>query len=49
MRRLFRVLFAGSTLWALPVFGADLRIGLAADVTSMDPHFLNIAPNINIA
>jgi len=23
-------------------------IGLAADVTSMDPHFLNLQPNVNI-
>src|SRR5712692_7231529 len=49
MRRLLRILVAGSILWTLPAHGADLRIGLAADVTSMDPHFLNIAPNINIA
>lgn len=28
---------------------ADLKIGLAAEVTSMDPHFLNIAPNIAFA
>ncbi len=49
MRRLLRVLVAGSILWALPAHGTELRIGLAADVTSMDPHFLNIAPNINIA
>ena len=27
---------------------ADLRIALAADVTSVDPHFANIAPNNNI-
>jgi peptide/nickel transport system substrate-binding protein len=49
MHRLLRILVAGSILWALPAHGAELRIGLAADVTSMDPHFLNIAPNINIA
>ena len=49
MRRLLRILFAGSISWALPALGAELRIGLAADVTSMDPHFLAIAPNINIA
>jgi len=49
MRRLLRILVAGSILGALPSQGAELRIGLAADVTSMDPHFLNIAPNINIA
>jgi peptide/nickel transport system substrate-binding protein len=29
--------------------GADLRIGLSADVTSIDPHFVNITPNNNIA
>lgn len=28
---------------------AELRIGLAADVTSLDPQFLNVAPNNNIA
>src|SRR2546421_6646838 len=49
MRYLLRLLVAGSIAWALPVHGAELRVGLAADVTSMDPHFLNIAPNINIA
>ena len=28
---------------------SELRIGLAADVTSLDPHFLNVAPNNNVA
>lgn len=28
---------------------AELRIGMAADVTSIDPHFVNITPNNNIA
>ena len=49
MHRLLRILVAGSILWSLPAHGAELRIGLAADVTSMDPHFLGIAPNINMA
>ena len=49
MRRLLRILVAGSILWVSPLQAAELRIGLAADVTSMDPHFLNIAPNINIS
>ena len=31
-----------------PVQAADLRIALAADVTSVDPHFANITPNSNI-
>ena len=46
MHRVLRILVAGSILWGLPAHGAELRIGLAADVTSMDPHFLGIAPNI---
>lgn len=28
---------------------ADLRIGLAADISSLDPHYLNIAPNNALA
>jgi peptide/nickel transport system substrate-binding protein len=31
------------------VHAADLRIGLAADVTSMDPHFFNAGPNNLVA
>lgn len=34
---------------APPARAAELRIGLAADVTSLDPHFLNVAPNNNAA
>ena len=34
---------------ALSAAAAELRIGLAADVTSLDPHFLNVAPNNNAA
>ena len=34
---------------AQPAAAAELRIGLAADVTSLDPHFLNVAPNNNAA
>lgn len=33
----------------LTAFAADLVIGLSADVTSIDPHVLNAAPNNNIA
>ena len=29
--------------------GADLRIGVSADITSLDPHLTNIAPNNNAA
>ena len=48
------MVFAGSICAALFMLGAssahaaELRVGLAADVTSLDPHFLNVAPN-NIA
>ncbi|MBI5912710.1 MAG: ABC transporter substrate-binding protein [Betaproteobacteria bacterium] len=33
----------------LSAAAAELRIGLGADVTSLDPHFLNLAPNNNAA
>lgn len=33
----------------LSAAAAELRIGLSADVTSLDPHFLNLAPNNNAA
>lgn len=33
----------------LSAAAAELRIGLSADVTSLDPHFLNVAPNNNAA
>src|SRR5882672_116491 len=46
--RLLRALLAASILWACATRAADLRIGVAADVTSMDPHFLNLQPNVNI-
>jgi len=49
MRRLLSILIAGSLLGMGAAHGAELRIGLSADVTSMDPHFLNLAPNNNIA
>lgn len=29
--------------------GAELKIGLAADISSLDPHFLNIGPNIALS
>jgi peptide/nickel transport system substrate-binding protein len=36
--------------WTVSVAGAaDLRLGLAADVTSMDPHFVNLQPNNLVA
>src|SRR5688572_7531284 len=38
----------GALALALSSFAADLTIGLGADVTSMDPHVLNAAPNNSI-
>ena len=32
-----------------PAHAADLRIGMSADVTSIDPHFVNLTPNNNVA
>ncbi len=47
MRRLLAAL--ALALLALPAAAADLMIGLGADVTSLDPHFSNAAPNNSIA
>lgn len=49
MLRLLRILTVPCFLWVAGAGAADLRIGLAADVTSMDPHFLNLQPNANIS
>src|SRR5262252_1778387 len=45
---MIRALLAAATLWMCAAHAAELRIGVAADVTSMDPHFLNIGANNNI-
>jgi peptide/nickel transport system substrate-binding protein len=39
-------IFLSAALGATSALAADLRIGLSADVSSLDPHFVNIAPNI---
>ena len=38
-----------SLVLALPLHAADLAVGLATDVTSLDPHYHNLTPNNNIA
>ncbi len=43
------VLAASMVTWATATRAAELKIGLAADVSSLDPHFVNIAPNIAVA
>jgi peptide/nickel transport system substrate-binding protein len=50
IRRGLGALAVGAALAVLPsAFAADLRIAVAADVTSIDPHFYNLFPNNNIA
>lgn len=46
LRLLLGVALAGVLL---PAWAAELRIGLSSDVTSLDPHFVNIAPNITLS
>jgi peptide/nickel transport system substrate-binding protein len=45
---MIRALLAIAALWISAAHAAELLVGVAADVTSMDPHFLNIQPNNNI-
>lgn len=45
---MLRLLAVVLLLLAAPARAADLRIALAADITSVDPHFANIAPNNNV-
>jgi peptide/nickel transport system substrate-binding protein len=40
---------AASLAFAVPAFAQELKIAVAADVTSIDPHFFNLFPNNNIA
>ncbi len=49
-----RALLAASTLWSLPAgvaaqAGAELKIGLAFEPSSFDPHFHNTTPNKSLA
>src|SRR5512140_3909909 len=49
-RALLAVLLTSAiALSASGVPAADLKIAVAADVTSIDPHFFNLFPNNNIA
>ncbi len=49
-RRAFSVVLAAAAMALAPLAGAaELRIAVAADVTSIDPHFFNLFPNNNIA
>jgi peptide/nickel transport system substrate-binding protein len=43
------LLCAAALAAAGPASGQELRIAVAADVTSIDPHFFNLFPNNNVA
>src|SRR6476646_10052640 len=43
------VTVAVAALLAVPASGEELKIAVAADVTSIDPHFYNLFPNNNMA
>jgi peptide/nickel transport system substrate-binding protein len=43
------VAIAASAAFTTPVASQELKIAVAADVTSVDPHFFNLFPNNNIA
>src|SRR5664279_5311487 len=51
VRRYFLLitLAAAAACAAASAQGADLSIGLAADVTAIDPHYHNVTPNNNVA
>ncbi len=52
MLRRALVLLACALAWAFPSIAphaATLRVGMAADVGSMDPHFANISPNVVVS
>jgi peptide/nickel transport system substrate-binding protein len=45
MRCVRTLLLAGVVALAPPVMAQELRIGLAAEPSAMDPHFHNLTPN----
>jgi peptide/nickel transport system substrate-binding protein len=45
---LAHILGCASLALSFAASGADLSVGLGADVTSMDPHFHNLTPNNNV-
>src|SRR4029453_3818464 len=47
----FRILGLGAAALGLAaqVLAADLKVGLSADVTAIDPHYYNLTPNNNVA
>ena len=42
-------LCAALTVCALPAFGQTLKVAVSSPVTSIDPHYHNLAPNISLS
>ncbi|HEX4173986.1 MAG TPA: ABC transporter substrate-binding protein, partial [Acetobacteraceae bacterium] len=40
---------AGLAICALPAMGQTLRVAVSSPVTSIDPHYHNLAPNISLS
>ena len=49
VRILFAAVFAVLLAYAAPAIAKDLKIGLASEPTSIDPHFHNLSPNNALA
>jgi peptide/nickel transport system substrate-binding protein len=48
MKRLvLSALLLGASAWCMPLMAADLKIGLATEVNTLDPHFQNVGPSVN--
>jgi len=50
MSTITRLLVASTTtaLFSIAALAADLRIGVSSEATTMDPHFYNLTPNVEI-
>ncbi len=48
-RRLLAVAFVAAGAAAMPVHAQDFRLAMSAPPSSMDPHFFNLFPNINVS
>lgn len=49
VRILFAAVFAVLLAYAAPAIAKDIKIGLASEPTSIDPHFHNLSPNNSLA
>ncbi len=49
MRRTLRFAVAALAFVVLPAMAQTLRVGVSSAVTSIDPHYHNLAPNVSMA